>query len=161
MKPIREYILLPQNFRQSHLKIHEDCIEIGGNSTQFKALLAHHLRTTIPNGNKDNVLLCHACHNAKCSNPNHLYWGSRAENNIDRFEREKQNGTYKTCYQMMLEKYGEEKTKELVKIASSKGGSKGGRNNKGKPKSLEHRNKLSEANKRRNEGNLVNLDHSK
>ena len=55
---IEDYIKLPQEERQKHLRLdEEDCIEIGGNSTQFKGHLAYKLNTTIPNGRKENVLL--------------------------------------------------------------------------------------------------------
>lgn len=64
--------------RQKHIDLSENCIERGGNSTNHKGVLAQFLETTIPYGNK--ILLCHACNNAKCSNPKHLYWGSPKEN---------------------------------------------------------------------------------
>ena len=80
---IEDYIKLPQEERQKHLRLDEPCIEIGGNSTQFKGHLAHKLNTTIPHGRKENVLLCHACNNGKCSNPYHHYWGTARENILD------------------------------------------------------------------------------
>lgn len=84
MQDIREYIKLSKEERQKHLKLQDNCVEIGGYSTQFKALLAHYLKTTLPsNGTKDKILLCHACNNEKCSNPNHLYWGTYQENFFD------------------------------------------------------------------------------
>lgn len=66
------------------MRLTEACIEIGGGSGAFKALLAYHLKTTIPFRNK--ILLCHGCNNSKCSNVNHLYWGSYRDNSIDAFE---------------------------------------------------------------------------
>ena len=41
---IQTYILKPLNIRQEHLALDEDCLEIGGNSTQFKGLLAWYLK---------------------------------------------------------------------------------------------------------------------
>ncbi|NBR61182.1 MAG: hypothetical protein EBT86_05960 [Actinobacteria bacterium] len=58
----------------------------GGNSTYSKALLAEHTGTTIPKGYM--ILVCHACNNAKCSNPKHLYWGTPSENRMDRVRYE-------------------------------------------------------------------------
>lgn len=81
---ITEYMKLPKSLRQEHLRLDQDCIEIGGNSHQFRALMAHELKTTIPKGMR--VYLCHACHNAKCSNPRHLYWGSASENLQDAYD---------------------------------------------------------------------------
>lgn len=72
--------------RQSHLALGESCIEIGGGSKDFRGLLAHHLKTHIMT-RADNANLCHACHNPKCSNPNHLYWGTIRENSLDRYRR--------------------------------------------------------------------------
>jgi len=78
---IDEYILSSKNERQLHLHLEESCIELGTNSQQCRALLAHYLNTTVPKGMK--IHLCHACHNGKCSNPRHLYWGTCKENQLD------------------------------------------------------------------------------
>lgn len=75
---INEYMLRSKEQRQNHLKLDEACIEIGGNSREARLLMAHFLKVTIPKGMK--IHLCHACHNGKCSNPEHLYWGTAAEN---------------------------------------------------------------------------------
>ena len=64
--------------RQEHLDLSETCIERGGNSTNHKGVLAQYLNTNIPYG--IYFPLCHACHNGKCSNPKHLYWGTPKEN---------------------------------------------------------------------------------
>lgn len=66
--------------RQRHLNLREPCLERGGNSTVHKGVLAEFLNTNIPSG---RILLCHACHNGKCSNPRHLYWGTDKENKED------------------------------------------------------------------------------
>lgn len=70
--------------RQSHLDLSEPCLERGGNSTNHKGVLAQYLDTNIPYGIQ--YPLCHACHNGKCSNPKHLYWGTCSENNQDAFD---------------------------------------------------------------------------
>lgn len=113
MTPIEDYILKSKEERQSHLDLTSKCIEIGGNSTQFKGLLAHHLKTTIP---KKSPLLCHACHNAKCSNPNHLYWGTPRENIDDGIS----NGTIKTVWQRMVDKHGDAAAREIYRQRSLK-----------------------------------------
>lgn len=81
---IEEYINRSKKERQIHLRLKQECIEIGTNSIQCRALLAHHLKTTVPKGMK--ILCCHACNNAGCSNPNHLYWGTASENIYDAIE---------------------------------------------------------------------------
>lgn len=128
---IDEYILLPKEVRQKHLRLDESCIERGGSSFYFKGLLAHLLDTTVPTGHK--IHLCHACHNAKCSNPNHLYWGTAQENRLD----EVKNGG-KTIWERTVEKYGLEKAREM----NRRKGNTNGSGNKGKPKSEEHRAKI-------------------
>lgn len=105
MKNIEKYILLEQRERQKHLKLDEDCIMRGGQSMYLKGLLAHILDTTIPSGKK--ILVCHACHNELCSNPNHLYWGTPSENLIDSYE----NGR-KTIFEYMVAKYGEDEARK-------------------------------------------------
>lgn len=91
---ISEYIKLEQIKRQSHLDLNSECIEIGTDSRSCRALLAHTLKTTVPNGIRD-ICLCHACHNGKCSNPKHLYWGTQSENTIDKFSNPKTKNVYK------------------------------------------------------------------
>lgn len=71
--------------RQYHVNLSEPCLERGGCSTNHKGVLAQYLNTNIPH---KIVFLCHACHNGKCSNPKHLYWGTPKEN----FEDAIQNG---------------------------------------------------------------------
>ena len=79
-----EYMTLSQTERQQHLDLSEPCVEIGGNSIQFRALLAHTVKSKIPQ--KREAVLCHACHNSACSNPRHLYWGTYSENLVDSFK---------------------------------------------------------------------------
>lgn len=111
---IVEYILLPKNDRQRHLDLTELCIEIGGSSYQFKGLLCHTLKTTLPT-KADRVLLCHACHNEKCSNPRHLYWGTHKENYHDAMD----NGQ-RTIHQKCVHKYGEEHWRQELKSRGNK-----------------------------------------
>lgn len=133
MKDITEYIKLPKEERQKHLKMDEPCIERGGQSMYLKGLLAHLHNTTIPSGKKIHV--CHACHNGACSNPNHLYWGTASENALDRDSHYE-----KTIWDRMVEKYGE----ETAKAMNSRKGNTNGTGNKGKPKSEEHKRKIAE-----------------
>jgi hypothetical protein len=127
---IETYITNTQAQRQSHLKLDEPCIERGGNSENYRGLLAHLLDTSIPKGQR--IHLCHACHNSKCGNPHHLYWGTSKENTADRMT----NGG-RTAWQNTVEKYGEEKARQLM--SEHKVNNKGGSGNKGKPKSEEHK----------------------
>ena len=83
MIKLEEYIKKPLEERQAHLNLKEDCIERGTTSTTCRGLLAYYLDTTTNTGCKPWVDLCHACNNPKCSNPKHLYWGTRSENMND------------------------------------------------------------------------------
>jgi len=87
VKDIYEYIELDIIERKKHVNLEEECVERGSNSTQCRGLLAYYLDTTVPNGNR--IHCCHACHNDKCGNPKHLYWGTISENCKDRFQSEK------------------------------------------------------------------------
>ena len=119
--------------RQEHLKLNEPCVERGGSySTALKGLLAHILDTTMPSGMK--IHICHACHNEKCSNPFHLYWGTPVENRLDAIK----NGR-PTIADNLVKKYGIDGANEIRR----RGAIIGGQRNKGKPKSEEHRKKLS------------------
>lgn len=135
MKKIEEYILLDQAERQSHLKLDEECIMRGGQSMYLKGLLAHVLETTIPSGKK--ILVCHACHNELCSNPNHLYWGTPSENIKDAYSNGRKN-----IFECMVEKYGLEEAKEMQK-RSAKHASKAGKIGGSKNKKESHKNKIS------------------
>ena len=141
MKNIYEFIKLTREERRAHLNLEELCCERGGNSTNHKGVLAQYLDTTIPSG---RILLCHACHNAKCSNPKHLYWGTDKDNlAIDRLE---QPGGWKTPWERTVEKYGYE---EACKMQSRGDKSAGGKAGKGKILSEEHKKKIAEAVKRK------------
>ena len=133
MKDITEYIKKSYTERTTHLDLESECIEIGGNSTSFKGLLSYVLGVTIPNSSK--ILLCHKCHNGKCSNPKHLYYGTPKEN----LEDQKENGTWMPVWERMVQKYGYD---EACKLNSKGNKSAGGLANKGKPKSEEHKKKI-------------------
>lgn len=106
---INEYMLKSRDTRRKHLRLSLPCIEIGGSgSKEFRGLLAHKLKTTIPKGKF--IMLCHACHNWKCSNPNHLYWGSAKDNTIDQME----NGTYASISNRSIAKYGEDEYRKRM-----------------------------------------------
>jgi len=129
---VEEFIKLSRDERRTHLKLEEPCCERGGNSTNHKGVLAQYLNTTIPAG---RILLCHACHNAKCSNPGHLYWGTDKDNlAIDRAE---QPGGWKTPFERSVEKYGYDEA--CQRNSRAKIGNTSGSGNKGKPKSEEHK----------------------
>ena len=146
MHDIQDYILRPKEDRQAHLRLDEPCIERGGPekgglSAYCKGLMAHILDTSIPTGHK--IHICHACNNEKCSNPKHLYWGTAQENRQDQIAK----GTDKTIWERTVDKYGlEEATR---RNSESKKNNKSGSGNKGKPKSLEHRQKIAESLKSR------------
>jgi hypothetical protein len=108
---IDEYMLKDRNERRNHLDLDQQCMEIGGTgSKEYKGLLAHFLKTTIPTNNR-MIHLCHACNNPWCSNPNHLYWGTPKDNLRDSIEC----GTYKPIFQRSVEKYGIVKALEMVR----------------------------------------------
>ena len=141
MKHIEEYIQLPFEERQKHLRLDEPCLERGGQSMYLKGLLAHIHDTTIPSGKKIHV--CHACHNGKCSNPNHLYWGTAREN-----KKDADNNGGKSIWEKMIDKYGIEEAKRR-QIRNKETASKNGKGNIGKTKSEEHKKKISEAIKKK------------
>lgn len=137
---LNEYIKLSKEERQKHLDLAESCIERGGNSTNHRGVLAQFMNTTIP-GHK--IVLAHACNNAKCSNPKHLYWSTHYENIV---QDGSTFGTWKNFWDRRVEKYGLEEAKRMNARGDK---SKGGKANAGKPKSEEHKRKISEALKKK------------
>lgn len=135
MKNIEDYIKLSQSERQAHLDLDAPCLERGGSSPNFRGLLADRLGTTIPSGKK--IYICHACHNGKCSNVAHLYWGTPSENWQDNIN----NGTGHNPHQRMLAKHGPEKTKEI--LSQARLGNKSGQGNRGKIRTQEQRDAVS------------------
>jgi len=126
---VEDWIHQSREVRTAHLQLDEACKERGGNSTVHRGVLAQYLDTNLPS----KVDLCHACHNDKCSNPKHLYWGTRKENVQDA----KNNGTWKSPWEASVEKYGYE---EACKMNSRKMiNNTNGFGNKGQPKSEEHK----------------------
>lgn len=102
-----EYIKKTLEERQFHLDLSLSCDERGGFSSYFKGLMAHYLDTTVPSGMR--ILICHACHNAKCSNPKHLYFGTPKENVADM----KAAGNFSNVWQSTVNKYGLEEALRL------------------------------------------------
>jgi hypothetical protein len=80
---LNDYIKLPKHVRQQHLDLTTPCIIRGTTSTHCRGILAHVLDTDM---NTVKVDCCHACNNEACSNPKHLYWGTRSENVKDFLE---------------------------------------------------------------------------
>lgn len=81
MLDIYEFITWTKEERQAHLDLSSPCIFRGTNSTECRGLLAHALNTSVPRGRF--IHCCHACHDGRCSNWRHLYWGTAAENADD------------------------------------------------------------------------------
>ena len=130
---VEEWIKESREERTSHLDMKESCLERGGNSTVHRGVLAQYLNINMPSG----VDLCHACGNANCSNPKHLYWGTRKEN----MEDSKVHGTWKSIWDRTVEKYGQDGARALN--SRNKIGNTYGKGNKNKPKSEEHKRKIS------------------
>ena len=131
---VDEYLLEEKQVRQSHLDLKSECIERGGISTNHRGVLAEYLDTPIFGRPAD---LCHACHNDKCSNPRHLYWGTRKENVGDSIA----NGTHKGAWSTLVEKYGYEEACRR----QARPGNKSGLGNIGKPKTELHKANISKA----------------
>ena len=91
--------------RTAHTDLKSKCIERGGNSTVHRGVLAEFLNTNFPS----KVDLCHLCGNEKCSNPKHLYWGTRKENVADA----RDHGTWKSPWDRLVEKYGYEEACQM------------------------------------------------
>lgn len=136
---ISEYIAKPIETRRSHLNLSTACDERGGNSGAFKGLLAYFLDTTIPSG--QSIQLCHACENGKCSNVLHLYWGTAQENRLDSLT----SGRNPSIWENTVRKYGLHEAKRLNAQRSTGNAALGGKAGKGKPKSEEHKRRISEA----------------
>jgi hypothetical protein len=81
---IENYMTLSRENRKEHINLSESCLERGGYYNNYRGVLAQYLDTEFPSGFK--IVLCHACNNDKCSNPKHMYWGTRTEN-IDDYHK--------------------------------------------------------------------------
>lgn len=133
MLSVEKWIKETKDARTAHLDMSEPCIERGGNSTVHRGVLAQYLGTNIPN----KIDLCHNCGNGNCSNPKHLYWGTRKEN----IEDAQRHGTWISPWDRLVEKYGYE---EACAMNGRKNlGNTHGTGNKGKPKSEEHKKNIS------------------
>ena len=140
---IVEYMKLTKDKRQEHVNLTESCLERGGNSTNHRGVLAQYLGTEIPKG---RTILAHACNNKDCSNPLHLYWATDKENIV---EDGKKFGTWESPWDRSVKKYGLEEARRRNARGNKAAGGKG---NKGKAKSTEHKRKISEALRKDNAG---------
>lgn len=131
---VKDYLIQDINIRQNHLNLDEDCLERGG-SPIHRGVLAQYLNGNIYGRPAD---LCHACHNPKCSNPRHLYWGTRSENVNDSIN----NGTHTSGWSRMVVKYGEENARNILSI-----------------KAKEHHKKLSENNELHPHSNTMYINN--
>lgn len=77
MISMSDYMTLTKDVRQRHLDLSEPCVIRGTTSTHCRGILSYFLNTEL---NGRGVDCCHACHNEACSNPHHMYWGTRSEN---------------------------------------------------------------------------------
>lgn len=116
---IQIYMTKTREERRAHLQLSTPCIKIGGyDSREYRGLLAHFLKTTIPTKTVKKISLCHGCNEHGCSNVLHLYWGSSVDNTQDM----KDAGTWKSQAQKMEEKYTPEELKRIRSEAGRKGG---------------------------------------
>jgi hypothetical protein len=129
---LSDYMLLPNEVRKQHLNLSRPCVEIGGSSRSSRALLGMFLNTTCEGLGMKTGHLCHACGNEKCSNPEHLYWGSASDNARDKYEHNPNLGKE-------IAEIKKQKDPEYFKKLGSHSG------NKGKLKSTEHKKKISES----------------
>lgn len=132
MIKVEEWIKSPLEQRITHIREEDSCIERGGSSTSHRGVLAQFLNSNMPTG----IDLCHFCGNEKCSNPHHLYWGTRAENIKD----SRRHGTWSSAWDKSVKKYGIERARQLNSHKMI--GNKNGSGNKGTLKSKEHKEKI-------------------
>ena len=61
-----------------------------------KSVLAHRLAWKLITGNWSTQCLCHSCDNPKCVNIDHLFEGTRGDNNRDKSAKGRHPNTLKT-----------------------------------------------------------------
>ena len=106
------YMAQPLEMRQQHVDLHQPCLYRGGTSQHHKGVLAQFLDTEIYGRPVD---LCHKCGNGECSNPRHLYWGTRSENVQDAITA----GTMKSMWIKLVEKVGLEEARNQQRTRSN------------------------------------------
>ena len=77
-----------RSYRMKHVDLKTPCIisekiytDGRAPSPVFRKALAEFTNTTLPNGYE--YYACHACNDGRCINPEHIYWGTPAENADD------------------------------------------------------------------------------
>ena len=77
-----------RSYRMKHVDLKTPCIisekiDTRGraSSIEYRKALAEFTNTTLPNGYEYHA--CHACNDGRCINPEHIYWGTPAENSDD------------------------------------------------------------------------------
>lgn len=135
MIPIMEHMKLSREERRVHLRLDLPCVDRLEDKRQdrkdlnhsqaYRGILAFTRDTTLPAGRK--VHACHACHNPRCSNPLHLYWGTPRDNYLDEVEA----GKYIPIKERVINKLGKAGWAKAISAAGKKGGEAG----RGKKKS--------------------------
>jgi hypothetical protein len=82
MIDINDYMKKSKSERQLHVNLSETCSLRNTYSLELRGLLAYYLDTNVPRGH--SILLGHACNNPDCSNPKHLYWATKSDNEVDK-----------------------------------------------------------------------------
>lgn len=138
MQDIKDYILKTREERMSHIDLSEDCIptKTGNRSQKCRNILSDYLGVTLPQGSK--IMCCHACNNTACLNPRHMYWGTALENTIVDGTKFK---TWSSPWERKVAKYGLEEAKRINGLGNKAAGGKG---NKDKKKTEEHKERISE-----------------
>ena len=81
-----ECLIWPYTFRDGYGILHLPTGKSGApliNAHRYVCILAH--------GEPNGLHALHTCHNSKCVNPNHLYWGTNEQNIKDKLEAGRQS----------------------------------------------------------------------